>query len=52
MSAHVLLNVLNELRKSDNMRGLNLYHMDLTLLKTRISGVKTSRFCGLKRKVK
>ena len=70
MSAHVLLNLLNELGKSDKMRGLpsilllfrnefnkfnntgarmldSIYHMTLELIKSRILGVKTSRFCYL-----
>ena len=71
MSAHVLLNSLNELRKSDKMRGLPrilslfcnefnkfnntgaqmldsiFYHMTLKLLKNRIFGMETSRFCHL-----
>ena len=74
MSAHVLLNLLNELGKSDKMRGLlsilllfcnkfnkfnntgartlySIYHMTLKLIKNRIFGVKTSRFCHLLRKV-
>ena len=42
MSANVLLNLLNELRKIDKMRGL---------LKSRIFGVKTSIFCHLLRNV-
>ena len=66
MSAHVLLNLLNELRKRDilslfrnefntfNFTGArmldSIYHMTLTLPK--IFGVKTSRFCGLLHKVK
>ena len=34
MSAHVLLNLLNELRKRDKMRGLldSIYNMTLRLL--------------------
>ena len=34
MSAHVLLNLLNELGKRDKMRGLldSIYHMTLRLL--------------------
>ena len=74
MSAHVLLNLLNELGKSDKMRGLPcilllfrneinkfnntgvrmldfIYHMTLKLIKNRISGVKTSRFCHVLRNV-
>ena len=70
MSAHVLLNLLNELGKSDKMRGLpsnlllfrnkfnkfnntgermldSIYHITLKLIKNRIFGVKTSRFCHL-----
>ena len=70
MSAHVLLNLLNELGKSDKMRGLpsilllfrnkfnkfnntgarmldSIYHMTLKLIKNRILGVETSRFCHL-----
>ena len=68
MSAHVLLNLLNELGKRDKMRGLpstlylfrnecnksnntkagmldSIYHMISKLIKNRILGVKTSRFC-------
>ena len=74
MSAHVLLDLLNELGKSDNMRGMSsilllfrnelnklnktggrmldsIYHMTLKLIKNRIFGVKTSRFCHLLRNV-
>ena len=70
MSAHILLNLLNELGKRDKMRGLpsilslfrnefnkfnntrarmldSIYHMTLKLIKNRIFGVKTSRFCHL-----
>ena len=70
MSAHVLLNLLNELGKSDKMRGLpsilflfcnefnkfdntgarmldSIYHMTFELIKNRIFGVKTSKFCHL-----
>ena len=70
MSAHVLLNLLNELGKRDKMRGLpsilslfrnelnkfnntkarmldSIYHMTFKLIKNRIFGVKTSRFCHL-----
>ena len=34
MSAHVLLNLLNDLRKRDKMRGLldSIYHMIIRLL--------------------
>ena len=32
MSAHVLLNLLNELGKRDKMRGYSIYHMTLRLL--------------------
>ena len=72
--AHVLLNLLNELGKSDKMGGLpsilllfpnefnkfnnsgaqmldSIYHMTLKLIKNRIFGVKTSRFCHLLRNV-
>ena len=74
MSAHVILNLLNEFRKRDEMRGLSsflslfrnefnkfnyigarmldsIYHMTLKLLRNRIFGVKTSRFCYLLRNV-
>ena len=74
MNAHVLLHLLNELGKSDKMRGLpsifllfrnefnkfkntgarmldSIYHMTLKLIKNRILGVKTSRFCHLLRNV-
>ena len=74
MCAHVLLDLLNELGKSDNMRGMSsilllfrnelnklnmtgermldfIYHMTLKLIKNRIFGVKTSRFCHLLRNV-
>ena len=70
MSAHVLLNLLNELGKRDKMRGLpsifslfrnefnkfnntrarmldSIHHMTLELIKNRIFGVKTLRFCHL-----
>ena len=70
MSAHVYLNLLNQLRKRDKMRGLptiltlfcnelnkfnntearmldSIYHITLKLIKNRIFGVKTSRFCHL-----
>ena len=63
MGAYVLLNLLNELRKmlfrnefdkfnKTRARMLDfIYHMTLKLLKNRIFGVKTSRFCHLLRKV-
>ena len=74
MSAHVLLDLLNDFGKSDKMRGMSsillffrnefnkfnktggrmldfIYHMTLKLIKNRIFGVKTSRFCHLLRNV-
>ena len=66
MSAHVSLNLLNELGKLDKMQGLpsilllfrsefnmldSIYHIKLRLIKIRIFGVKTSRFCHLLRNV-
>ena len=62
MSIYVLMNLLNELRKSDKMQGLpelnkfhntgarmldSIYHMTLLFLKNSIFGVKTSRFSHL-----
>ena len=52
MSAHVLLNLFNKLKRSDKMRGLSsilsltrnvrfIYHMTLSLLLNLISAVKT-----------
>ena len=72
MNVHVLLNLLNELRKRDKMQSLtsilslfrndfnkfkypgvqtldSTNHMAFKLLKNRIFGVKTSRFCHLLR---
>ena len=47
MSAPVLLNLLNEFRKINKMRGLPgillLFPNEIQLLKNRIFGVKTSR---------
>ena len=42
MSAHVLLNLLNTLRKRDKMRGLldSNYHMTLKILKNHIFSMK------------
>ena len=74
MSAHVLLNSLNKLWKSDKMRGLpsilllfsnefnkfnntvarmldSIYHNTLELIKNRIFGVKTTKFCHILRNV-
>ena len=53
MSAHVLLNLLNELGKRDKMRGLldSIYHMTLRLLWNLISAVKTLYFCHYVRNV-
>ena len=54
MSAHVLLNLLNKLRKRDKLRGLpsilSLFHKEFnkfnnTRTKTLISGIKKLRFC-------
>ena len=61
MSAHVLLNSLNELGKSDKMRCLpgnkfnntgarmldSIYQITLKLIKIHIFGMKTTRFCHL-----
>ena len=74
MNAHVVLNLLNKLGKSDKLRGLpnifllfrnqfnkfnntgaqmlnSIYHMTLKLIKNRILGVKTSRFCHILRSI-
>ena len=54
MTTHVLLNLLNELRKRDKMRGLmldSIYHMTLKLLKNHIFGLKMSKFGHLLRNV-
>ena len=53
MSAHVLLNLLNKLRKSDKMQGFHntgagmldsIYHMTLKLLKNAFLGWKRQYF--------
>ena len=67
MSTHVLLNLLNELRKIDKMQGyhffttsliitiINLkehvYNMSLNVLQNHIVGVKTLSLCHLLRSV-
>ena len=58
MSAHALMNLLNELRsKFNNFNNTgtrlldSIYHMTLKLLKNLIFAVKTSRFCHLLRNV-
>ena len=61
MSAHVLLNLLNELRKRDKLRGLfnklnntgarifdSIYHMTLKLFWNHIFGVETLGFCDMR----
>ena len=50
MSAHVLLNLLNELGKRDKMRD-SIYHMALRLLYNLFSAEKTLYFCHYVRNV-
>ena len=55
MSAHVLLNLLNSLRKKDKMLGKytgarmldSIYHMTFKLFQNHIFGVKTLGFCHM-----
>ena len=46
MSAHVLLNLLNELKTGALMLD-SIYHMTLKLIKNHIFGVKPSKFCHI-----
>ena len=46
MSAYALLNLLNELGKSDKMLD-SIYHMMLQLFCNHVFGMKTSRLCHI-----